>query len=268
MSRRFLASWLLHSPHIPALNYSFFLSSPYSKSLSHPSILLCFRVSFQDKQLSLSFKSVKMCLENEIFACIYFANHGRLSPATVKLEVLWTYLADSAIHKVLFTSFPVFLALTCCFVFPLCPSDFYICTAWFAGAWWICLRLPVKRRVPITHPSPLIAQSAFDSSQIRPECTSSRIQLNCLNRHSDLAWVCSNEFCHNGEFYSRPCALPPSQCCSGSELFVKDEGYVEPAAANVAVGSGQKAMIFQGWKCFWDVETDEPQIKGLLWNLQ
>lgn len=156
-----------------------------------------------------------------------------------------------------------FSPFTCRFVFSLCPSDFYIWTAWFAGAWWMCLHLPVKRRVPITHPSPLIAQSAFGSPQITPECTSSRIQLNCLNRHGALAWVCSDELCHNGEFYPRPRALPPSQCCSGSELLVSDEGYVEPAA-----GSGQKATMSQGWKFFWDLETDGVQIKGLLWNLQ
>lgn len=38
----------------------------------------------------------------------------------------------------------------------------------------------VKLRVPVAHPSPLIAQDVFGFAQIRPEHTPSRIQLNCL----------------------------------------------------------------------------------------
>lgn len=37
----------------------------------------------------------------------------------------------------------------------------------------------VKLRVPVAHPSPLIAQDVFGFAQIRPEHTPSRIQLNC-----------------------------------------------------------------------------------------
>lgn len=42
----------------------------------------------------------------------------------------------------------------------------------------------LKLRVPVAHPSPLIAQDVFGFAQIRPEHTLSRIQLNCWCVHT------------------------------------------------------------------------------------
>ena len=82
-----------------------------------------------------------------------------------------------------------------------------------------------KLRVPITHPLTLIAQSLFGLAQIRPEYTSSRIQLNCLYTHAHkkcfgiglLGWASAWS-----RISSLPLALPPSpsitipQWCSGA----------------------------------------------------
>lgn len=92
----------------------------------------------------------------------------------------------------------------------------------------MCLHLPEKLRVPIAHPLPLIAQSVFGSPQIRPEYTSSRIQLNCLNTHGALARVCLDGLCHHGEFHTHLPSL------SAAELLVRGEGCAVPGATNVA----------------------------------
>lgn len=98
-------------------------------------------------------------------------------------------------------------------------------------------RVGVKLRVPLAHPSPLIAQDVFGFAQIRPEHTPSRIQLNCSRAHIGCsgprsAWMGPSR--HDGEFHpnlTKPTQPPTSvllkipQCsCQGGVKGAKDLG--------------------------------------------
>lgn len=85
----------------------------------------------------------------------------------------------------------------------------------------MCLHLPEKLRVPITHPLPLIAQRVFGFPQIRPEYTSSQIQLNCLYTHGALALVCLDGLWRDGEFHPHPLRYLTDSGALGPELLVK-----------------------------------------------
>lgn len=110
----------------------------------------------------------------------------------------------------------------------------------------MCLHLPEKLRVPITHPLPLIAQRVFGFAQIRPEYTSSRIQLNCLYTHGALALVCLDGLWRDGEFHPHPLRYLTDSGALGPELLVKGEGCVAPQATNVALRKGQRERMSAG----------------------
>lgn len=70
----------------------------------------------------------------------------------------------------------------------------------------------VKLRVPVAHPSPLIAQDVFGFAQIRPEHTPSRIQLNRLRAHTGCSGPGSARMGpsrRDGEFHPNLDNLPP-----------------------------------------------------------
>lgn len=134
------------------------------------------------------------------------------------------------------------------FIFPPCCPDFDL----YSLKWWSVIDVfafAEKLRVPITHPLTLIAQSLFGLAQIRPEYTSSRIQLNCLYTHGALALVCLDWLWHDGEFHPQPPSpsLPllyltdnPTVVLWGRSLSVKGEGWIGPGATNVALRKGQR----------------------------
>ena len=129
----------------------------------------------------------------------------------------------------------------------------------------MCLHLPGKLREPIAHPFPLIAQSVFGSPQIRAEYTSSRIQLNCLNTHGALAWVCLDGLCHNGEFHPTPPPPPPRQRRFRGRAVGEGWRVCRPGAMSVALRKGQKEDI-SGLKVslsFWNRWTYIPSLPYL-----
>lgn len=123
-------------------------------------------------------------------------------PAMGELE-FYTPLGRSA--RYVKSCFPNFLTVTQRGVYfpPPRRPDFDL----YSLKWWSVIDVfafAEKLRVSIAHPLRLIAQSLFGLAQIRPEYTSSPIQLNCLYTHGALASVCLEWLWHDGEFHPQP----------------------------------------------------------------